>query len=97
MLYQGEHDEAKTRNAIDTSREQLVDLDIGKLSTQEISAYQGMMKEVIIPLMHPFACLEINTGVTEDYNVVLTSPCMSNQRKKKENKEWKEETEKENN
>src|SRR5690242_5316211 len=32
-----------------------------------------MMKEVIVPIMHPFVCLEINTGLQEDYNVVLTS------------------------
>lgn len=40
MLHQGEQDENKMRQAIDTSREQLAELDIKQLSSQEISAFQ---------------------------------------------------------
>jgi len=72
MLYQAENNEVKIRQAIDTSREQLSDIDVSKLSPQELLAFQGMMKEVVLPLMHPFVCLELSTSTQEDYNIVLT-------------------------
>lgn len=72
ILHHAAGNEAETRQALDASREQLSELDITTLTAQEIGAFQDLMKEVVLPLMHPFVCVELNTGVSEDYNVVLS-------------------------